>query len=340
VYKLPEYPSITTEEEAISVPLQTLCLAIFDSILVHMMNQIAPKTWQPLRNDMCAKLNTKKNARTVEILETSYSDSDVIFLQEVAGSFPTVIKSSPLSGFYNLYQPSNLDADRDQNSFILLRKERFTGVVEVTKSVMNSFSNSSKKVPVENGDLLVVLATDVVSNSKYIFASFHGDTNGLATIPVVQAVRDFATFAQPDRSLLFGLDANTYTTPEDDQQGVVEFGKFFTSLKLNSCYGQSPNPKNFTTFHARTHLQPQLNKVVYLLLRFSNKRRRVVVVICCSVSLLWFVFLWRFISQFFLSLCRASSARFCYHVWLCDNFDAGFFNCDLCFSCLHDDLLT
>ena len=55
IYKS-KYPSITTEEEAISVPLQTLCLAIFDGILVHMMNHVGPKTWQPLRADICAKL--------------------------------------------------------------------------------------------------------------------------------------------------------------------------------------------------------------------------------------------------------------------------------------------
>jgi hypothetical protein len=29
---------------------------------------------------------------------------------------------------------------------------------------------------------------------------------------------------------------------------------------LTSCWGDKPNPKNFTTFNARTFLQPQLNK--------------------------------------------------------------------------------
>jgi hypothetical protein len=31
---------------------------------------------------------------------------------------------------------------------------------------------------------------------------------------------------------------------------------------MNSCYGPTPNPKNYTTFHARTYLQPQLNKAI------------------------------------------------------------------------------
>ncbi len=65
------------------------------------------------------------------------------------------------------------------------------------------------------------------------------------------------------------MDANTYAKPEPDQQGVTDFAQFYTSKKLNSCYGPNPNPLNFTTFHARTHLQPQLNKVNYLTLSLS-----------------------------------------------------------------------
>jgi hypothetical protein len=74
-------------------------------------------------------------------------------------------------------------------------------------------------------------------------------------------MHSYATSSQPDCKLLFGMDANTYARPEEDQQGVTEFAKFYTDKKLNSCYGPTPNPQNFTTFHARTHLQPQLNKV-------------------------------------------------------------------------------
>lgn len=262
-----KYPSITIEEEAISVPLQTLCLAIFDGILVHMMNHVGPQTWQPLRADICAKLNTRKNLRTTQILENSYADSDIIFLQEVAGNFASIVKTTSLSTEFDVYQPSKVDGERDQISFIFLRKGKYTDVKEVTKEVTEVLaknSNTSSKPPVADGDLLVLLGYDTELKSKFIFASFHGDTNGLATIPIVTAVRDYATFNHPDCKLLFGLDANTYDTPDADQQGVTDFAKFYTSVKLNSCYGPNPNPKNFTTFHARTHLQPQLNKAVRL----------------------------------------------------------------------------
>ena len=84
----------------------------------------------------------------------------------------------------------------------------------------------------------------------------------LATKPVVDAVQKYAMIEHPDCKILFGLDANTYATPEHDQQGVVDFGDFYTRLNLSSCYGPHPDPFNFTTFHARTHLQTQLNKAV------------------------------------------------------------------------------
>jgi len=58
------------------------------------------------------------------------------------------------------------------------------------------------------------------------------------------------------------MDANTYAHAEADQQDVTAFAEFYTSLKLNSDKGKKPDPENFTTFHARTYLQPQLNKAV------------------------------------------------------------------------------
>jgi len=63
------------------VPLQAMAGAIFDAILVHMMNTLAPASWMDLREDMCEKLNRKKNDRSVDILQTTYKAVDVQFLQ-------------------------------------------------------------------------------------------------------------------------------------------------------------------------------------------------------------------------------------------------------------------
>lgn len=152
-----------------------------------------------------------------------------------------------------------MDTDRDQNSFILLKKGRFSDMVDETKEVMSEFS-ADTQVPVVAGDLFVLSAVDRRDGQKYLFASFHGDTNGLATIPVLTAVHSFATSKRKAHKLLFGMDANTYEKPEKDQQGVTAFAEFYAAKNMNSCYGLKPNPKNYTTFCARTHLQPQLNK--------------------------------------------------------------------------------
>ena len=49
------------EEEAISVPLQTLAQAIFDAVLVHIVNSVSPGgKWQRLQQQMCESLNRRK----------------------------------------------------------------------------------------------------------------------------------------------------------------------------------------------------------------------------------------------------------------------------------------
>jgi hypothetical protein len=261
--KKSKYPSITLEEEKISIPLQTLCAAIFDAILVHMMNEIDSKSWQPLRKNICEKLNNKKSERTMEILETTYGNVDIQFLQEVSSSFVDDAKKRPLAEIFDIHYPAAMDSDRDQNSFILLKKGKYRDISEVTDEIIKEL-DSTKQVPITNGDFLALTAVDIEDGMKYLLGSFHGDTNGLATIPIVTAMHAYASTKRPDHKLLFGMDANTYHKPESDQQGVVDFSNFYSSKKLNSCYGPRPNPMNFTTFHARTHLQPQLNKAVKL----------------------------------------------------------------------------
>lgn len=255
-----KYPSISSEEEEISIPLQAMSIGIFDAVLVHMMNALSP-TWQKLRSDICTNLNLHKNDRSLEILQSTYPSEDMYFLQEVSFSFISKCRSSSLADSYDVYSPAVSDSERDQNSVIALHKYRFQDVVEVTQDVLKEFKPNAE-VPIADGDLLVILCTDIVDGSRYLLASFHGDTNGLATVPVVQAVHRYATSKQRGAKLIFGMDANTYEKPELDQQGVTAFAEFFSGLKLNSCYGQEPDPSKYTTFAARTHLQPQLNKAV------------------------------------------------------------------------------
>src|SRR5210317_2198610 len=85
--KKAKYPDITEEEEKVSLPLQTMCGAIFDAILVHMMNTVSePTVWQSLKGTMVENLNKKKVPHTLDILENVYGASDIITLQEVSAS--------------------------------------------------------------------------------------------------------------------------------------------------------------------------------------------------------------------------------------------------------------
>mmetsp|Transcript_2895 Transcript_2895/g.8544 ORF Transcript_2895/g.8544 Transcript_2895/m.8544 type:complete len:597 (-) Transcript_2895:257-2047(-) len=273
-----KYPALTVEEETISKPLSIICQAAFDAILVHMLNSAAggkhALKWQPLRKAMCDALNSKKNARTVAILSApAYRDADVIFLQEVAGAFVQSLRVSALGSVYEIFVSSTSDGKRDQNSAILLRKSRFdtSSVREHTAAFDAMIGKSGKDVPVAPGDVVVLSARDRVTTGKgatgvpFLLASFHGDTNGLATIPVVTAMRELARSPDlADHELVFGLDANTYERGSSSKQGVLEFANAYGKLGLTSCWGDRPDPTNHTTFNARTYLQPQLNKAVKL----------------------------------------------------------------------------
>jgi hypothetical protein len=298
--KRSKYPAITEEEELISKPLQIMALGIFDAILVHMMNTIdqqvisdsgstshlkgAASSWPKIRNTICDKLNKNKNSRILEILTSSvYSSTDILFLQEVGKTFlSTAAKHERFNELYDLFTSQDTTASsstRDQNSVILLKKNKYELVKEVTGEVTKGYETiprdasftGSKSLPVDEGDLLAILVQEKNPSSSsssstpsggYLLASFHGDTNGLATKAVVEAMNHFALYSAPNSRLLFGLDANTYSKPEKDQQGVLDFATFYSSLHINSCYTQHPDIHNYTTFHARTYLQPQLNKAI------------------------------------------------------------------------------
>jgi len=267
--KRSKYPALTEEEEKISIPLQTVLAAVFDAILVNMVNSVA-KDWQDVRHKLCNALNLRKNDRILEILEQTYApNTNIVFLQEVASAFVDRARASPGLNDFAVLTSDQLNTKRDQNSVMLLRKDTFdvASVLERTAEVeaVLKLQNEGKSVPVAQGDIFAITVQDV-ARQKYLLASFHGDTNGLATIPVVRAVHGaLAKLNADDKSgetrLLFGLDANTYehATP-GKQQDVLEFATAYNSMGLTSCWGDTPDPTNHTTFNARTFLQTQLNK--------------------------------------------------------------------------------
>lgn len=242
-----KYPSLTEDDERLSLPLQVLHQAIFDSILVHMLNSIDADSWQDLRMEMCQGLNLKKNDRILEILTTTYQTADVICLQEVGKSLIKKLSQGFDKEFWVAIPEDS--KSREQNSVVLLRKTRFA---QAPKRVQLDLG--SGEIPVESGDLLAVEAK-LDSSSTVLVASFHGDTDGLATIPVLNALsQQFQKYQQ----FIFGLDANSYANvkKKGKQLHVEEFREALVQHKLKACF----EDLQLTTYNARTFLQPQLNK--------------------------------------------------------------------------------
>ena len=246
------------------MPLQTMCGAIFDAILVHMMNTVSPPAvWQGIKRTMVSELNKNKFPHTLQILERTYMDSDIITLQEASSSFVDMMSKSMIGTKFHVVSPASMDTARDQNSVILLNRVTFPGgpSKEITSIVENSFPKDVK-APLAKGDILAIVTTDL-DGIPFVVASFHGDTNGLATEPVLDAImktlKDDAELV--NHQLIFGLDANTYEHAKPKrQESVVKWGKHYVKQGLTSCWGDVPNPSNYTTYNARTYLQPQLNK--------------------------------------------------------------------------------
>lgn len=262
--KKAKYKDITEQEEADSLPLSTMCCAIMDAIFVHTMNSVStPDVWQPLKRKLVDSLSKRKVENTLKILQRKYLESDIITLQEVSlAMIEKARKMDKLGDDYVIVAPKELDAIRDQNSVIFLKKTTFPhgSLGEITDEVEAAFP-PDEKVPVAKGDINAITTVDA-EGVPYVVVSFHGDTNGLATKPVLDAVLAAMKNNRKLRNhrLIFGLDANTYEKGTADTQDVTEWAAHYTSHGLTSCWGDTPNPKNYTTYNARTFLQPQLNK--------------------------------------------------------------------------------
>eukprot|EP00450_Noctiluca_scintillans_P015815 CAMPEP_0194508610 /NCGR_PEP_ID=MMETSP0253-20130528/38995_1 /TAXON_ID=2966 /ORGANISM="Noctiluca scintillans" /LENGTH=534 /DNA_ID=CAMNT_0039351673 /DNA_START=40 /DNA_END=1644 /DNA_ORIENTATION=+ len=255
-----KYPAITEEEERLSIPLQTLCQAIFDAVLVHIMSVLSPDgRWQNVKESIVESMFKNKGSNSMKVLQRVCVGADVICLQECAATFADALKNSSLGSEYHVVVPADADPQRDQNSMLLMRKSSFPEHSECTGEVWTELGSGA---PVSKGDVVAVCAKHR-TGCDYLLASFHGDTNGLATNPVVDAVAASLRKRGPTTRLLFGLDANVYLEEKPGWQHVQGFLQHCDGHGLRSCWpdGQ-PMSECLTTCHARTYLQPQLNKAV------------------------------------------------------------------------------
>lgn len=224
--------------------------------------------------DICDALVVNKMERTLEVLQVQYLNADIIFLQEVGFVFmEELLNSTTIAARFQLLQPASVDYTRDQNSAILVSKSRIGGVV----SEIPLHFTPDQGVPVADGDICAFEVPLQFDSRKeplcFVLASFHGDTAGLASTPVVNAIRKAAGVG--GRSVILGLDANTH-------KGVDSTGKtkhvqaFLSDCSLGSspldhCWRNIPESDWNTTCNARTYLQPQLNKAVPYASRHTSK---------------------------------------------------------------------
>ena len=269
-----KYPAITEEEQAISVPLQILCLAILDAVFIHILNTVSPDAWQGIRHSLCEALIFGKAPKVCNILAQSYSAFDVIFLQEAAAVFVQHARAHPdLHAQFFVLAPRVLDGKRDQNSLILASRRRFReeSGEDVTQRVLDGLGGAWAAP----GDLLVSSVEDRRAGGRWLLASFHGDSNGLSAQPLVLALCDAAAVEFGDHALLAGLDANTVSAAEEGcrHQSVPGFAQCLRGQGLLSVWGPDPDPAAWTSFSSRTFMQTQLHKAVPYRDRFARAQR-------------------------------------------------------------------
>mmetsp|Transcript_4506 Transcript_4506/g.11516 ORF Transcript_4506/g.11516 Transcript_4506/m.11516 type:complete len:504 (-) Transcript_4506:322-1833(-) len=256
IIKKSKYPDITEEEEAISLALQTVALAVFDAVMVHMVNTLARSYWYEIKMGLFKGIYENKSRRILDILATTYDDSDIICLQEAAASFIPRASESPLNEKFHIVVPEHLDGARNQNSFILLNRARFAECKEVTKDVLSRYAHDLR---LDDGDLFALSAKST-DGTNFMIASFHGDTNGIASTPVVEALMQCHMDLLPDHIPIFGIDANTHADNKPKTKAIDDFFSDLVKLKLESCFRDAVVDDMYTTFSARTFLQPQFQK--------------------------------------------------------------------------------
>lgn len=273
-----KYPAITDAEEKISIPLQALCQALFDATLVHLVNIAAPSKWHEIKMSLSSALVQNKDALTISILETQYADCDVIFLQECAAAMVPALEGSPiLNSNYAVFAPNKLDPKRDQNSIILVSCKNFdvSSRRDVTSDVEKVLD--ANQVGVAAGDLCVFMvqanptsAKDSIATASasgsWLLASFHGDTDGLQTLPMIKALQE-ARGSFGANTLLFGMDANAHRVGlEGKKLSAKQLVEGLPGDLGENWGGKTATDPDAccTTFCTRTYLQPQLNKAVPL----------------------------------------------------------------------------
>ena len=63
-----KYPALSAHEELVSIPLQMLCLAIFDAILLHILETVGKDTWLGIRTLLAEAFRAHKDEQVRTLL--------------------------------------------------------------------------------------------------------------------------------------------------------------------------------------------------------------------------------------------------------------------------------
>jgi len=205
-------------------------MAAFDGALMHVLNEGAPG-WMQTKGRLLA---TDRQALC--------ANHDVLFLQEASTLLRAELGKSMQS--HHVFGGA-----RGQDSLLLLKKDRFADIQEMT----DSYVKGPYDLKIENGDAVVVEAA--VDGHKFVLGSFHGDSDGQQTVPFIKTFTEQAG----DAKCILGIDAQCVPVPSDGKLTHGDFLKALEASNLKSCFGED---KIWTTFKARTFVQPQFQKAV------------------------------------------------------------------------------
>ena len=210
-------------------------LAIADAALISVAEHVVG--WQEVASELLAIFDNKFRMISDVI---SAQKPDVVCLQEVdMQSFVSMPE-------YNLYTPS--ESSGKQDSVILLRKDLFTDATPL----------SLEASIVGPGDLTLLKASVRKSGERLMIASYHGDANGISTIPFLEALHSFKTKYFPDCALIIGSDTNAHFSVENGSN-KLSFSKLKEFTDDHQWLLANSHP-HVTTRSCRTFFQAQAHK--------------------------------------------------------------------------------
>ena len=132
---------------------------------------------------MCAGSRSELTCNLCPLL-TAVSLLGLPCAQEVSVAMIGTLRRSSLGKAFHVVAPADASAVQNQNSVVLLRRSTFPEAgVEITDEVRAML----KPGTLSPGDLILLLCKDT-SGVSYLIASFHGDSDGKATLPVLAAI--------------------------------------------------------------------------------------------------------------------------------------------------------